>query len=42
MLQDALAGELKPIYNHLADTPNIAGALIPLMPEGQVAKNISR
>ena len=42
VLQDALGGKLKPIYDHLADTPNIAGAPIPLMPEGQVAKNINR
>jgi hypothetical protein len=42
VLTDALAGRLKPIYNHLADTPNIAGAPIPLMPPGQVAKNINR
>jgi hypothetical protein len=42
VLQDAAAGSLKPIYDHLADTPHIAGAPIPLMPPGQVAKNINR
>lgn len=42
VLRDALAGQLAPIYDHLADTPALGGAPIPLMPEGQVAKNINR
>ena len=32
VLQDAAAGALKPLYNHMADLPNLEGAPIPLMP----------
>lgn len=42
VLQDALKGTLRPLYDHLGDTPNLAGAPIPLMPPGQVARNINR
>lgn len=39
VLQDALAGQLKPIYDWLKDTPNIAGAPIPFLPREQVEHN---
>ncbi|NNC71305.1 MAG: radical SAM protein [Sphingomonadaceae bacterium] len=39
VLQDAYAGELKPIYDWLNDTPNIAGAPIPFLPREQVEHN---
>lgn len=39
VLLDALAGELKPIYDWLNDTPNIAGAPIPFLPREQVDNN---
>lgn len=42
VLQDAWNGQLKPVYNHLKETPNIAGAPIPLMPVEQVKKNINK
>jgi pyruvate-formate lyase-activating enzyme len=42
VLQDALHGQMKPLYDHLKVTPNLDGAPIPLMPKGQVAKNITR
>lgn len=42
VLRDAHAGQLKPLYNHLKATPNLAGAPIPLMPPAQVARNINR
>ncbi|WP_066812613.1 B12-binding domain-containing radical SAM protein [Sphingomonas asaccharolytica] len=42
VLQDALHGQMKPLYDHLKETPNLDGAPIPLMPKGQVAKNITR
>jgi pyruvate-formate lyase-activating enzyme len=42
VLTDAHSGTLKPIYNHLKATPNLAGAPIPLMPASQVRKNINR
>ena len=32
VLQDAAAGALKPLYNYMADLPNLEGAPIPLMP----------
>ena len=42
VLQDALHGQMKPLYNHLKITPNLDGAPIPLMPANQVAKNLTR
>jgi hypothetical protein len=42
VLQDALHGQMKPLYNHLKVTPNLDGAPIPLMPASQVAKNLTR
>lgn len=42
VLLDAMHGQLKPLYNHLKDTPNIAGAPIPFLPKVQVDKNINR
>jgi hypothetical protein len=39
VLQDALNGELKPIYDWLKDTPNIEGAPIPFLPREQVDNN---
>lgn len=41
VLHDAYAGALKPIYNHLKNTPNLAGAPIPLLSENEIAKNIN-
>lgn len=42
VLEDAFHDRLKPLYDHLKDTPNIAGAPIPFLPKGQVDKNINR
>ncbi len=42
VLEDAWHGQLKPVYNYLGNTPNIAGAPIPLMPVEQVGKNINK
>lgn len=42
VLRDAWAGELKPIYNYLKVTPNIAGAPIPFLPRIQIEKNLNR
>ncbi|MCC6927309.1 radical SAM protein [Novosphingobium sp.] len=42
VLRDARSGSLKPLYNHLKATPELAGAPIPLMPPEQVARNINR
>ena len=42
VLEDAFRDALKPLYNHLKDTPNIAGAPIPFLPKVQVDKNINR
>jgi hypothetical protein len=42
VLQDALHGQMKLLYNHLKVTPNLDGAPIPLMPASQVAKNLTR
>ena len=39
VLRDGAAGALKPIYNHLANTPNLAGEPIPLLERDAVAKN---
>jgi len=42
VLEDAWHGQLKPLYNHLKDTPSLEGAPIPLLPKGQVERNINK
>ncbi len=42
VLRDAYAGALKPIYDWLKDTPNIAGAPIPFLPREQVENNTNK
>ncbi len=42
VLLDAHAGQLKPIYDWLKDTPNIAGAPIPFLPREQVENNTNK
>ncbi|MFN2258465.1 MAG: radical SAM protein, partial [Parasphingopyxis sp.] len=42
VLQDGWAGELKPVYNWLADTPNIAGAPIPFLPKEHIRNNTNQ
>jgi hypothetical protein len=42
VLRDAHAGELKPVYDWLKDTPNIAGAPIPFLPREQVENNTNK
>ena len=37
VLRDGFAGALKPIYNHLAKTPNLAGEPIPLLHRDEIA-----
>jgi pyruvate-formate lyase-activating enzyme len=41
VLRDAYAGALEPIYNHLARTPNLAGAPIPQLPLTELDKMYS-
>jgi radical SAM family protein len=41
VLIDASNGALKPVYDYLNDTPNLAGAPIPFMPPEQVKRNIN-
>ena len=41
VLADGFANTLKPVYNHLAHTPNLAGAPIPLLDPSDIAKNIN-
>ncbi|MEO6216887.1 MAG: radical SAM protein [Sphingomonas sp.] len=41
VLCDAMHGRMKPLYNHLKETPGLEGAPIPLMPRSQVSKNMS-
>ena len=38
VLQDAFAGALKPMYNYMADLPNIAGEPLPLIPAIRAAR----
>ena len=38
VLRDAWAGELKPVYNHMADLPSIAGEPIPFLPPENVGR----
>ncbi|WP_167693081.1 B12-binding domain-containing radical SAM protein [Sphingomonas azotifigens] len=42
VLEDAWNGQLKPLYDHLKVTPGLEGAPIPLLPKGQVARNINK
>ena len=42
VLLDGWNGSLKPIYNHIASTPNIAGAPLPFVPPSEIARNINR
>lgn len=42
ILQDAWAGKLKPIYNHMEELPNLAGAPVPSMPVEETAKVVNR
>src|SRR5262249_30067822 len=37
MLQDALRGELQPVYNHLLDLPDLQGQVMPFLP-AKIAK----
>ncbi len=41
VLRDGFSGSLKPIYNHLAKTPNLAGEPFPLLDKAEIAKNIT-
>jgi radical SAM superfamily enzyme YgiQ (UPF0313 family) len=38
LLRDAYAGSLKPLYNHMANLPNIAGVPIPHLPWDRIAR----
>ena len=40
VLQDAAAGALKPLYNHLNDLPNLEGAPNPILPPERVGRTI--
>jgi radical SAM superfamily enzyme YgiQ (UPF0313 family) len=38
LLQDAAAGRLKPLYNHMDDLPNLAGVPIPFLPQDRIKR----
>ncbi|GAB0117189.1 hypothetical protein Acid7E03_12610 [Acidisoma sp. 7E03] len=38
LLRDAHAGQLRPLYNHMANLPNIQGVPIPCLPKDRVAR----
>ncbi len=40
VLRDAAAGDLKPIYNHIGDLPDIGTVPVPFLPKHKVAKTI--
>jgi radical SAM superfamily enzyme YgiQ (UPF0313 family) len=40
VLSDAWNGSLKPVYNHLADLPSLAGAPVPVLPADALKRNI--
>jgi radical SAM superfamily enzyme YgiQ (UPF0313 family) len=40
VLQDAFAGTLKPLYNHMSDMPGIEGAPIPILPAQVVHRTV--
>ena len=41
VLIDGFANQLKPIYNHLAHAPNLAGEPIPLLDAREIGKNLT-
>ncbi len=41
VIRDGFAGALKPVYNHVKDQPNLAGAPLPLLPRAEIARNMS-
>jgi uncharacterized radical SAM superfamily protein len=41
VLRDGFCGSLKPIYNHLAHSPNLAGEPIPLLNKSEIDKNFA-
>jgi radical SAM superfamily enzyme YgiQ (UPF0313 family) len=42
LLCDAAAGTLRPLYNHMANLPNLAGVPIPYLPPDRVARTAGR
>jgi hypothetical protein len=42
VLRDAAAGTLKPMYNHMAKLPNIAGVPIPYLPLARISRTAGR
>ena len=42
VLRDAHAGAFKPVYDHLKNTPNLAGAPTPMLFDDVISKNMSR
>ena len=42
VIADGYANVLKPVYNHLAHTPNLAGTPIPLLDASEIAKNLGK
>jgi radical SAM superfamily enzyme YgiQ (UPF0313 family) len=42
LLRDAAAGSLKPIYNHMANLPNLAGVAVPLLPFEHIRRTWGR
>jgi hypothetical protein len=42
LLRDAAAGTLKPVYNHMATLPNLAGVPIPFLPEERIARTAGK
>lgn len=41
VLSDSWHGELKPVYNHLADLPGLEGAPVPALPVEALKRNVS-
>ena len=42
LLRDAAGGTLKPVYNHMATLPNLAGVPVPFLPEGRVKRTAGK
>ncbi|QND54393.1 radical SAM protein (plasmid) [Phyllobacterium sp. 628] len=42
VLRDAYAGTLKPLYNYLKHTPNLAGAPVPVTAEADIERSVGR
>jgi len=42
VLQDALAGRMQPVYNHMDELPSLENAVLPILPAERIGRSIGR